>query len=276
MASKTYYKNRNSAPFLSGDAFASLASAAITRASTDSNPWSSEKVRSATLLFCKGDLLREFLKTNHNFLSAEIIIVGNSDENFSTLDFPIPGSVKHLYIQNWAGKDSNVSVLPIGLENLRLGNNGKTSHLQNSHQNTQRLNRVLIGPFADTHPERVKLKSFSEVLGPWDYATQRLHSKAYAGMAHNYKFVACPQGNGIDTHRLWETLYRGSIPLVKRSRWSENISKLGFPLIELDDWSAPEVEAAIQGYREYLFCPREVPALWLNYWNDDFRAKIFS
>ena len=26
----------------------------------------------------------------------------------------------------------------------------------------------------------------------------------------------CPWGNGIDTHRIWETLYSGSIPVVKR------------------------------------------------------------
>lgn len=28
------------------------------------------------------------------------------------------------------------------------------------------------------------------------------------------RFVICPRGNGIDTHRLWETLYLGSVPIV--------------------------------------------------------------
>lgn len=32
----------------------------------------------------------------------------------------------------------------------------------------------------------------------------------------NHTFVLCPRGNGIDTHRLWETLYMGSIPIVRR------------------------------------------------------------
>ena len=31
----------------------------------------------------------------------------------------------------------------------------------------------------------------------------------------NHEFVLCPRGNGVDTHRLWETLYMGSIPIVK-------------------------------------------------------------
>ena len=28
-------------------------------------------------------------------------------------------------------------------------------------------------------------------------------------------FVLCPEGNGIDTHRVWEALYSGSIPIVR-------------------------------------------------------------
>ena len=32
----------------------------------------------------------------------------------------------------------------------------------------------------------------------------------------NSYFVLCPFGNGIDTHRMWETLYAGSIPIVEK------------------------------------------------------------
>jgi hypothetical protein len=29
--------------------------------------------------------------------------------------------------------------------------------------------------------------------------------------------VICPRGNGIDTHRVWEALYLGVVPVVQRS-----------------------------------------------------------
>ena len=29
-----------------------------------------------------------------------------------------------------------------------------------------------------------------------------------------YKFVVAPLGNGPDSHRIWETLYAGSIPII--------------------------------------------------------------
>lgn len=60
----------------------------------------------------------------------------------------------------------------------------------------------------------------------------------------NHTFVLCPRGNGIDTHRLWETLYMGSIPIMKRdiahSGW------LDLPICWIDDW--------IQVSPEFLEC----------------------
>ena len=50
-----------------------------------------------------------------------------------------------------------------------------------------------------------------------------------------HHFVLCPRGNGVDTHRLWETLYMGSIPVVKR-----DIAYKGFedlPICFINDWS---------------------------------------
>ena len=39
---------------------------------------------------------------------------------------------------------------------------------------------------------------------------------AYLRDLRNHAFVLCPRGNGVDTHRMWETLYMGSIPIVRR------------------------------------------------------------
>jgi len=40
--------------------------------------------------------------------------------------------------------------------------------------------------------------------------------KRFLQEIRSHKFVLCPRGNGVDTHRLWETLYMGSIPIVER------------------------------------------------------------
>jgi hypothetical protein len=49
-----------------------------------------------------------------------------------------------------------------------------------------------------------------------------------------HTFVLCPRGNGIDTHRLWETLYMGSIPILRK-----DIAYMDFidlPICFIDNW----------------------------------------
>ena len=42
--------------------------------------------------------------------------------------------------------------------------------------------------------------------------------KVFIQEIYNHKFIFCPRGGGIDTHRLWTSLYLGSIPIVKRDK----------------------------------------------------------
>eukprot|EP00941_MAST-03F_sp_MAST-3F-sp1_P006045 g6045.t1 len=56
----------------------------------------------------------------------------------------------------------------------------------------------------------------------------------YYDMLSKYKYVACPKGLGIDTHRTWESLYMGAIPIVLKSSISPVYE--GLPVIQLDSW----------------------------------------
>ena len=48
--------------------------------------------------------------------------------------------------------------------------------------------------------------------------------------------VLCPEGNGFDTHRLWETLYMGGIPIVTRNKALQSIYDR-LPIIQLNSWN---------------------------------------
>jgi hypothetical protein len=47
-------------------------------------------------------------------------------------------------------------------------------------------------------------------------------------------FVVCPEGNGVDTHRIWECLYLNVIPIVIKIDYP-NFENL--PIIVLDSWN---------------------------------------
>ena len=56
-------------------------------------------------------------------------------------------------------------------------------------------------------------------------------------LLQRYKFCICPEGNGVDTHRLWEAFYVKTVPILLRSKFSENIQiTTKLPMILLDSW----------------------------------------
>lgn len=48
--------------------------------------------------------------------------------------------------------------------------------------------------------------------------------------------VLCPEGNGIDTHRLWETLYMGGVPVIINSAYMRPLTH-DLPVIHLNNWN---------------------------------------
>ena len=62
-----------------------------------------------------------------------------------------------------------------------------------------------------------------------------LGRKEYCEIIRQHDFVLCPRGNGRDTHRLYEALYLGSIPIVKRGDLPQSLLS-EFPVWVVDDW----------------------------------------
>lgn len=52
---------------------------------------------------------------------------------------------------------------------------------------------------------------------------------------NTFKYCISPRGTGIDTHRTYESLLFGVIPIVKKSELDDLYSK--FPVIIVDEWS---------------------------------------
>ena len=55
---------------------------------------------------------------------------------------------------------------------------------------------------------------FKDISWVKAHVNQSIPYREYCQNIRNHKFTFCPRGNGIDTHRFWETIYLGSIPIV--------------------------------------------------------------
>jgi hypothetical protein len=58
---------------------------------------------------------------------------------------------------------------------------------------------------------------------------------SYLESLRRFAFTACPVGNGIDTHRLWEVLYMGGIPIIKKNAILESML-VDLPFVLVNDW----------------------------------------
>jgi len=61
-----------------------------------------------------------------------------------------------------------------------------------------------------------------------------LDRSRYRERLANAKYVICPRGNGLDTHRFWEALYNRAIPVVIKEDALFSAGEV--PCLVLDRW----------------------------------------
>ena len=255
----------SSEPFISGDLFKSF---------SDCEYWGvpSELTSTKSSVIFVNSMLVELLTTSSLLkLDGHTIVIGNSDRDFDgDFDFSLI-KCRRIYVQNLLTPSNEVvRILPLGIENLQLGRNGLPILFSRIFFRIPKQNRILLGPFSNTHSERDGLICSLSKNVNVECVKTFMNPLKYAFKASRFKYVACPRGNGVDTHRFWESLYRGSIPIVLESEWARNISKLGIPVIQISSWSDSEINRAILEFPG-RFDPKEIPALWKEYWEKEFR-----
>ena len=102
--------------------------------------------------------------------------------------------------------------IPLGLENVEMWKRTNFELVLKARQNKKtKLLYVLFDVKSNTNV-RAKTK---HVLNRNGFPQQtRVDWPTYIGELSRYKFCASPEGNGVDTHRMWECLYLGVVPIV--------------------------------------------------------------
>ena len=269
--SKVYAKRairwrRNSAPFISGDSFADFADVVINPPKFRGNSPSLNEIKRASIIFIRSHDLKGFLAEYKGMLSAKVIISGNSDHEFHNYDLEIPAKTRLLLLQNsYLLEDSRIKTIPIGIENFRFGVNGHPNVIRQLSSIPDK--KVLIGPYSNTHPVRSEVISrFENFVGPWTILTTRKTPEELNYIANTHEFTAAVRGNGVDTHRLWETLYRGRMPICQSDDWLRSLGALNLPMLEVTDWDPREVNELLLNYSFESFDPLSLEALWMPYW----------
>jgi hypothetical protein len=132
-----------------------------------------------------------------------------------------------------------------------------------------RINKVLVGPFGLTHHLRDQIRQdFHNSIDPIEFIDRRYSPDVYSKLMQSYRYVAAVRGNGVDTHRHWEALYRGVIPIVMSDQWTAGLSELKLPFLEISSWNIEELKTLTGTDIDRTFNPKKLPSLWWPYWKE--------
>lgn len=230
-------------------------------------------LRTSDSIFVRSEIAEDFFVKYNKELTGKVIIAGNSDTNFlkyiPEMQFP-----KKIFLQNLGfPAKGNIGLLPIGLENYEHVRSG-FSFLHRQPRKFAINNKVLVPPMSATNPIREYVLSNVEQFPIFHNEPRYLNVFRYFCLLRKYEYVLVCEGNGFDTHRLWEVLYQGSKPVVFKSEFSENLVKMGLPVLTVESLSdvtdevLNEHRLRFENYRK-----ESVEVLWLKHWKTKILVK---
>jgi hypothetical protein len=80
-----------------------------------------------------------------------------------------------------------------------------------------------------------RMRCFDSLKNKIEWLKNVTPSENIVRLSH-YSFCICPEGHGVDTHRLWEALYLKTVPVVIKSDFTSILQKNNIPLVVLNSW----------------------------------------
>jgi len=137
----------------------------------------------------------------------------------------IPKHIKKWYGQNLIGNgDKRFVALPIGLERRRWSNGYKHKILlQKFKEENKKKGTLIYLNFKEKNHESRKNLISSLNIPNSKIVRNKINFTEYCSDIEKSKFVLSPTGNGYDCHRTWESLYLGSVPIIKSNNYYDEL-----------------------------------------------------
>lgn len=225
-----------------------------------------------------------------NSLDTELLLIGHSDKATSALHQKLirQFGVKQVLGTNLQEVEGFSTALPLGLTNNTNESElhrifGNLSHFTNAWDSPgQLVSRglsVLVGFTENTNPIRKKLlKILLNEKVPFSVTYHDVtfsdHGRIdFLSKSRSHDMVLCPEGNGFDTHRFWETLYMGGVPVVVKNPYLNPLYRL-YPCVVLNSWNDLSdndlIGNSLINAREKVWDPL---ALTFDFWKMKIEAK---
>ena len=204
------------------------------------------KLKENDVIFCHSYLLEPLfnhLKDVKNFKNIKLI-THQSDMPIGESEFlKKPQCISKWYAINVNYKNENLIPIPIGIGNDSNQKTLTSKHFKSLSLFEEKIDKLYINFNMNTNYFH-RYKAF-KALSSKNFVIHdkpKLNHNEFVNKLNMYKFSLAPWGNGYDTHRLWEALYAGSIPVTLSHPSLKSFSD--FPILFLDSYKSFNLENA--------------------------------
>jgi hypothetical protein len=173
------------------------------------------------------------LKTNSP-ANKFVLVTHNSDQQFTKqyLDTIRP-YISHIYAINCNFQDPLLTAIPLGFVDSKHKPHNKFEEIANKQ--LEKTIKCYMNFAINTNP--VKRQECWNTFAAQDWITKESNippEDFYTQVAKS-KYILSPEGTGIDCHRIYESMYLGSIPILKTSELDYFYEKL--PVLIVKNWN---------------------------------------
>ena len=207
--------------------------------------------------------------------SPKVLVFGHSDYSLSCVDLArIAISIRpgHVYASNMDCPFSLAGLLkatpiPLGLSNPTDESKvhkvlGNLSHFEAAYRKAPKVpppeSRKLYLNFSVANARKERKKVLKVAAGIESAVVRSpeitdLGRVEYLAEMRKAGLVVCPRGNGLDTHRFYEALLMGAIPIVLRSSYANRVGNFfQLPKLAVSSWSQLRDVKRLQQQSELL------------------------
>ena len=212
-------------------------------------------------LFLYAHLLKPFSQKIKFFMNPFTLITHNSDANLIDSDPAVQKILESDKLVCWWGQNlclihQKMRFLPIGLANT-MWDHGKVEHFTTNKTEDNKSKDIYFN--FNIYTNREKRESCYNLIKNQLLFLPMLPVAENVKRLAQHKWCICPEGNGVDTHRLWEAMYLGCVPIVLKSPFIDALVHYTggeLPIYVVNSWNDV---CKLPDYSQYRFDSK-----WLN------------
>lgn len=204
------------------------------------------EIRNSSIVFCQTDLVEHFFSILKNIDNLEniILVTHQSDKKITKKLFKLkPSLISKWFSTNVCYNHEDLVPIPIGINNSYYKMHPNSSDIARVNHKTgnEKINKVYAN-FNINTKQFHRFHTFKIALNSDSFVTQeaKLRKEDYLDELSKYKYVLCPWGNGYDTHRFWESIYLGSVPIIKYNKFYKHITNI--PSVVVNSFKNLDIE----------------------------------